>query len=184
MSTHTKKLRQAIQGIQHSKDDAQMEALKRIQQTLQPESNTTNGVKAPRVEAELTESVPRVRFNEAAQKVHEPPLRLVVAWPQKQIVQSQVPKEKPKPILKSPKFVESSDTIASRVRARRREAPQAEPPQFESIADRVARRRREKETVHSYLTKRPANCWSIAPYSSIRGSKKYGTDRQAMNLEG
>ena len=103
------------------------------------------------MEAELTESVPRVRFNKAAQKVHEPPPRLVVAWPQKQIVQSQVPKEKPKPILKSPKFVESSDTIASRVRARRREAPQAEPPQFESIADRVARRRREKEAVHSVL---------------------------------
>jgi hypothetical protein len=146
------KLRQTIQGIQHSKDDTQMEALKRIQQTLQPENNTTNGVKSPRVEAELTESVPRVRFDEAAPKVHEPSPRLVVAWPQKQIVQPQVPREKPKPILKSLKYIEeSSNTIASRVRARRREAPQAKPSQFESIADRVARRRREREAVHSVL---------------------------------
>jgi hypothetical protein len=146
------KLRLAIQGIQHSKDDAQLEALERIQQTLKPNNNTTNGVKSPRVETELTKPVPRVRFDEAAPKVHEPQPRLVVTWPQKQIVQPQVPKETPKPMLKPSKhIVESPDTIASRVQARRREALEAEPNQFESIAERVARRRREREAVHSVL---------------------------------
>ena len=144
------KLRQAIQGIQHSKDDAQMEALERIQTTMQPAINEQS--KSPRVEAKLTQQVPRVRFDETPPRVHKPLPRLVVAWPQKQIVQPQVPKEKPKPILKPSKYIdESSNSIAARVKARRLQTPQAEPPQSESIADRVAQRRREKEAVHSVL---------------------------------
>ena len=131
------KLRQAIQGIQHSKDDAQMEALERIQTTMQPAINEQS--KSPRVEAKLTQQVPRVRFDETPPRVHKPLPRLVVTWPQKQIVQPQVPKEKPKPILKPSKYIdESSDSIAARVKARCLQTPQAEPPQSESIADRVA----------------------------------------------
>jgi hypothetical protein len=147
------KLRQTLQGIQHSKEDAQMEALERIQQSLQPASNKHNT--SPRVEAELTQQVPRVKFDEAPPKVQEPEPRLVVAWPKKQIVQPPVPKvatEKPKPILKPSKYIdESSDSVAARVKARRLQTPQTEPPQSESIADRVARRRREKEAAHSVL---------------------------------
>ena len=79
------KLRQAIQGIQHSKDDAQMEALERIQTTMQPAIYEQS--KSPRVEAKLTQQVPRVRFDETPPRVHKPSPRLVVAWPQKQIVQ-------------------------------------------------------------------------------------------------
>jgi ribosomal protein S30 len=60
-----------------------MEALERIQQSLQPASNKHNT--SPRVEAELTYQVPRVRFNKAPPKVQEPEPRLVVAWPKKQI---------------------------------------------------------------------------------------------------
>ena len=88
-----------------------MEALERIQQSLQPASNEHNT--SPRVEAELTHQVPRVRLNKAPPKVQEPEPRLVVAWPKKQIVQPPVPKvtkENPKPILKTSKYIdESSD---------------------------------------------------------------------------
>jgi hypothetical protein len=144
------KLWQAIQGIQHSKEDTHMEALERIEQTLQPASNEQS--KSPRVEAELTQQVPRVRFDEAAPRVQEPPPWLVAAWPQKQIVQPQAPKEKPKPILKPSKHIaESSDSLAARVKARCLQTTQAEAPPSESIADRVARQRREKEAVHSVL---------------------------------
>jgi hypothetical protein len=147
------KLRQTLQGIQHSKEDAQMEALERIQQSLQPVSNEHNT--SPSVEAELTQQVPRVRFDEAPPKAQEPEPRLVVTWPKKQIVQPPVPQvtnKKPKPILKPSKYIdESSDSVAARVKARRLHTPQAEPPQSESIADRVAQRRREKEAVHSVL---------------------------------
>jgi hypothetical protein len=144
------KLWQAIQGIQHSKEDTHMEALERIEQTLQPASNEQS--KSPRVEAELTQQVPRVRFDEAAPRVQEPPPWLVAAWPQKQIVQPQAPKEKPKPILKPSKHIaESSDSLAARVKARCLQTTQAEAPPSESIADRVARQKREKEAVHSVL---------------------------------
>jgi hypothetical protein len=145
------KLQQTSQGIQHSKEDAQMEALERIEQSLQPTSNEHNT--SPRVEAELTQQVPRVRFDEAVPKVQEPEPRLVVAWPKKQIVQPPVPnvtKERPKPILKPSKYIdESSESVASRVKVRRLQT--VETPQQESIADRVARRRREREAVHSVL---------------------------------
>jgi hypothetical protein len=130
-----------------------MEPLEQIQATLQPASNKHS--KSPRVETELTQQVPRVRFDEAPPKVQEPDPRLVVAWPQKQIAQPPVPKvtkEKPKPILKPSKYIDgSSESVAAQVKARRLQTPQAEPPQSKSIADRVARRRREKEAIHSVL---------------------------------
>jgi hypothetical protein len=48
------KLRDAIQGIQHSKDDAHFEALRRLEQTLQSQNKqsikTGEQVKLPRVE--------------------------------------------------------------------------------------------------------------------------------------
>jgi hypothetical protein len=84
------KLQQTLQGIQHSKEDAQMEALERIQQSPQPVNNEHNT--SPRVKAELSQQVPRVRFDETPPKVQEPEPRLVVAWPKKQIVQPPVPK--------------------------------------------------------------------------------------------
>jgi hypothetical protein len=148
------KLRQTLQGIQHSKEDGQMEALERIQQSLQPASN--GHTTSPRVEAELTQQVPGVRFDEAPPKVQEPEPRLIVEWPKKQIVQPPVPKvakEKPKPMLKPSKYIdESPDSVAARVKARRLQTPQTEPPQSESIADRVAQRRREKEVVSTLST--------------------------------
>jgi hypothetical protein len=61
---------------------------------------------------------------------------LVVAWPKEQIVQpSKSPTPKPKPILKEPKYIAKSDSIAERVKERRQ---QAETTQTESIAERVA----------------------------------------------
>jgi hypothetical protein len=55
------KLRQAIQGIQHSKEDAQYEAIERImQQAQQQPIQQAEQVQIPRVERELTEQVPRV----------------------------------------------------------------------------------------------------------------------------
>ena len=72
--------------------------------------------------------------------------------PAKPLVQPQSPIEKPKPILKPSKYInESPESVAARVKARRLQTPQAKPPHSESIADRVARRRREKEAVHSVL---------------------------------
>ncbi len=73
------KLRDAIQGIQHSKDDAHFEALRQLEQTLQPPNihaiKMVEHVKLPRVEwqIELTQQVPRVRFNDAPPTVHDPP---------------------------------------------------------------------------------------------------------------
>ncbi len=113
------------------------------------------------------ESRPRVQFDEAVAT----PERLVVAWPQKQVVQSSPRKQvvqspKPKPILKPPKYVVESETIADRVKAKRaapqtQAAPQAQatPPVQDdnlSIAERVAARRRNQqppdvEVVHAVL---------------------------------
>ena len=112
------KLRQAIQGIQHSKDDAQIEALERIEQTLQPthnkSSNKAERVKSPRVQSELTQEAPRVRFDNRPPSTQESPPRLVVAWLQEQIVQPEAKSKKPKPILKPSKYIdESSESIAS-----------------------------------------------------------------------
>ena len=60
------KLRDTIQGIQHSKDDAHFEALRQLENTLQPSAKhaikTVKQIKLPRVEQqlELTQQVPRV----------------------------------------------------------------------------------------------------------------------------
>ena len=79
------KLRDAIQGIQHSKDDAHFEALRQLESTLQPPDKeilkATNQVKLPRVERhiKLTQPVPRVRFDNSPPTVHDHPPRLIVA---------------------------------------------------------------------------------------------------------
>jgi hypothetical protein len=146
------KLRQTIQGIQHSKEDAQYEAIERImQQAQQQPIQQAEQVNIPRVERELTEQVPRVRFAEEPASPKEPQERLVVAWPKEQIVQpSKSPTPKPKPILKEPKYIAKPDSIAERVKAKRQ---QPETTQTESIAERVARRRRERkvEVAHAVL---------------------------------
>jgi hypothetical protein len=75
---------------------------------------TVKHVKLPRVEQqiELTQQVPRVRFNNAPPMVHDPLPRLIVASPRKRIVEPQ-----PKPILKLLKYIDES--IAARVQAQR-----------------------------------------------------------------
>ena len=133
------KLRDAIQGIQHDKNDAHMEALHRIDGTLQPpaaNNKAAERVKPTREKEQitLTKPVPRVQFDTAPPTVHEPPSRLIVTSPTVQVIK---PQPRP-PILKSPKYVDES--IAARVRARRL---QSQTTVDESIAERVARRRRE-----------------------------------------
>ncbi len=139
------KLQDAIQGIQHSKNDAHFEALRRLEQTLQPQNKqiikTEGQVKLPRVEQQIkltTQQVPRVRFDESQPTVHDPPPRLIVTSPQTPIVERNIVAPPPKPILKPPKYID--DSIAARVRERRF---QSQTMVNESIADRVARRRRE-----------------------------------------
>jgi hypothetical protein len=104
-----RKLTEAINGIQVSQDDAHMEALQRIQETLKPGNQMPIqkfGELSPRVEQsqakndELTsEPRPQVQFDAAV----DTPDRLVVAWPRKQVVQisPKKPTAKPKPILKT-----------------------------------------------------------------------------------
>ncbi len=82
---------------------------------------------------ELTQQVPRVRFNNAPPMVHDPLPRLIVASPRKRIVEPQ-----PKPILKLLKYIDES--IAARVQAQRL---QSQTTVNESIAKWVARRRQE-----------------------------------------
>ena len=139
------KLQDAIKGIQHSKNDAHFEALRRLEQTLQPQNKQTiktgEQVKLPRVEQqiELTQQIPRVRFDDSPPTIHNPaPPRLIVASPQKPFVERQIVDSPPKPILKPPKYIDES--IAARVRARRL---QSKTTVNETIADRVAQRRRE-----------------------------------------
>jgi hypothetical protein len=139
------KLQDAIKGIQHSKNDAHFEALRRLEQTLQPQNKQTiktgEQVKLPRVEQqiELTQQIPRVRFDDSPPTVHNPaPPSLIVASPQKPFVERQIVESPPKPILKPPKYIDES--IAARVRARRL---QSKTTVNETIADRVAQRRRE-----------------------------------------
>ena len=122
-----RKVAQAINGIQHSKEDAQMEALERIKQIFDASSN--QHAEVPRVDQtkqiELTEPVPRVTFEDES-----PPSRLVVASPKEPVVASPrnpvvVSPEKqiasPKPILRQPKYSKppESDSIAARIRGRR-----------------------------------------------------------------
>ena len=143
------KLHQTITGIQHSKDDAQMEALERIKQIF----DSAKHAEVPRVEQAtqevLTQPVPRVAFDDPP-----PQSRLVVASPKEPVVVS--PNKqivRPKPILKQPKYSAPPDTnsIASRIRARRQQQAEIVPVQTESIADRVARRRREAESANAVL---------------------------------
>jgi hypothetical protein len=80
------KLQQAIQGIQHSKDDAHFEALERIKNIMQPTSNhaikMAEHAQLPRVEqVELPQHVPRVSFNDTPPTESNPPPRLIVASP-------------------------------------------------------------------------------------------------------
>jgi hypothetical protein len=116
------KLRNAIQGLQHSKDDAHFEALQRLDSTLQPPdkqfTKPDEQVPIPRVEKhiELTQPVPRVRFDKSPSTVHDPPPRLIVASPKTQTIAKKIV-DNPKPILKTPKYIDES--IAVRVRARR-----------------------------------------------------------------
>jgi hypothetical protein len=127
------KLRQAIQGLHHSKDDAHFEALERIENILQPKSKhaikTAEHVKLPRVEqVKLTQHVPRVIFNNTSPTESDPLPRLIVASPKGQSIQPQ-----PKPILEPPKFIGKS--IAVRVRARHLQLPPNNSVPNESIAD-------------------------------------------------
>ncbi len=141
------KLREAIHGTQHSKDDGHFEALKQIENTLQPSGNhaikMVEQFKLPRVEQQtqiaLTQHVPRVHFDDAPPTAHDPLPRLVVASPRKQIVKPQ-----PKPILKLPKYIDES--IAAQVQAR---CLQSQTTINKSIADQVARRR--GEAAHTVL---------------------------------
>jgi hypothetical protein len=141
------KLRQAIQGLQHSKDDAHFEDLERIKNIMQPTSKhaikPAENVKLPRVEqVKLTQHVPRVSFDTTPPADSNPPARLIVKSPTKQSIQ-----QKPTPILKPPKFVDES--IAARVQAWRLKMPTANPVPNESIADRVAHLRHK--AAHSVL---------------------------------
>ncbi len=123
------KLQDAIQGIQHLKNDAHFEALRRLEQTLQPKNKQIikmeEQVKLPRVEQQIeltTQQVPRVRFDESPPTVHDPPPRLIV----------KIVEPPPKPILKPPKYID--DSIAVQV-CEQRFQPQT--TVNESIADRV-----------------------------------------------
>ena len=149
-----RKLTDAINGIQHSQDDAHIEALQRIQDTFKP-GNTMPieqyGQLRPRAVQEKNNELtsdhrPRVQFDEAV----EAPKRLIVAWPREQIVQSS-PKKTLKPSLRPSKYVVGSDSIAARVKAKHA-SPQALPDPS-SIAERVAARRRgpQVESAHAVL---------------------------------
>jgi hypothetical protein len=86
------KLQDAIQGIQHDKNDAHMEALHRIDGTLQPpsaNSKEVERVKPPReaLQIALTQLVPRVQFDAAPPMVHDPLSRLIVTSPRKQVIE-------------------------------------------------------------------------------------------------
>ena len=138
------KLRQAIQGIQHSKDDAHFEALERIKNIMQPTSaHATKPAEnvIPRVEqVKLTQHIPRVSFATTPPADSDPPAQLIVESPMKQSTQQHTT-----PILKPTRVVD--DSIAARVRARHLQKV-TNPVPSESIADRVRRRR---EAAHSVL---------------------------------
>ncbi len=126
-------LRQAIQGLQHSKDDAHFEALERIKNIMQPTSShaikTEEHAQLSKVEqVELTQHIPRVGFNDTSPAESNPLPRLIVVLPTEQSVQPQ-----PKPILEPPKFIDKS--IAAQVREQRLQSPPTNSIPNESIAD-------------------------------------------------
>jgi hypothetical protein len=155
-----RKLADAINSIQHSQDDAHLEALQRLQETLQPGNQSPIDKYAksrPRVEQTeqvcTSEQHPRVQFDDTTEK----PARLVVALPKKQIVQLSPPKKqvtKPTLILKAAHYVVKPDSIEDRVKARH--AAPTTSSNIQSIAERVAARRRGQgppptETVYVVL---------------------------------
>ncbi len=137
------KLWDAILGIQHSKDDAHFDTLRRLENTLQPPDKHVikpgKQDKIPRAEQQiaLTQPVLRVRFDESPPTVHDPTPQLIIASPEKQTVEKHII-DNPKPILRPPKYIDES--IAARVRARRL---QSQTTVGKTIAERVARRQRE-----------------------------------------
>ena len=151
-----RKLAEAINGIQQSPDDAHIEALQRIKDNFEPGNQMPIqqfGQLPPRVEQDqaknnvhTSEPRPRVQFDPAV----ESPDRLVVAWPREQVVTSSPkPVARPTPILKEPKYIADSESVADRVKQRRARTPIVPAPQanddHSSVAERVAARRRNKE---------------------------------------
>ena len=112
------KLRNAILGIQHSKDDAHFEALHRLESTLQPSDKqaikAVEQAKLPRVaqQSKFSQHVPRVHFNDAPSTVYDPPPRLIVALLEKQHVAKSIVAPPLKPIIKPPKYVDESIAVA------------------------------------------------------------------------
>eukprot|EP00804_Cyclotella_cryptica_P015673 CCRYP_003654-RB/>CCRYP_003654-RB protein AED:0.35 eAED:0.35 QI:0/0/0/1/0/0/4/0/497 len=140
-----RKLQQAITGIQHSRDDAQMEAIERIQRAFDEANNQVHKQNEP-IELTRTE---QTKGTDLAQPVPREP---VVVSPEKTVV--------PKPPTTPAKPTTPNDSIAFRTRSKRQ--PQPEPIPHESIADRVARRRRKWRQPMQCLTKRRANSSSTA----------------------
>eukprot|EP00804_Cyclotella_cryptica_P002199 CCRYP_018252-RA/>CCRYP_018252-RA protein AED:0.18 eAED:0.16 QI:0/0/0/1/0.4/0.16/6/0/1101 len=149
-----RKLQQAITGIQHSKDDAQMEAIERIRRAFDAANNPVHKpnklIELPRTKQTtqnaLTQPVPRVNFEE-----HAPLSRMIVASPKEPVVVS--PRKQTvitKPPTTPTKPATPSDSIAFRTWSKRQQS-QPELSPNESIADRVARRRREMEAAHAVL---------------------------------
>ncbi len=130
----------AIRGKLGDKSSSQYDALKKLSEILQPGNElpiqlTDETDKLPRVQHE-EDSVPRVQESQnhslprvkSQPEAQEPNKRLVVAWPQKQIVQPQIT---PQP---APQAQEPLDSIASRLKARKQKIVQVQ----SSIAQRVA----------------------------------------------
>lgn len=150
-------LTNVIKGSSNSKDDAQIEAIQRIAAALKPgnqlpieqAAERRQRIQREQIQAEKspltvqpprvqTAPPPRVRFDLEANE--ERPFKSTE--PPQLIVKSPKPKQAaPKSILKSK--VVTSESIADRVKSRRQASQSVEHPPAESIASRVARRRRE-----------------------------------------
>ena len=126
-------------------------------------------------QVELTQHAPRASFNDTPPTESDPQPQLIVASPTEQSVQPQ-----PKPILEPPKFIDES--IVARVRARRLQPPPTNSVPNESIADRVARWRRE--AAHWVLNQKTGQLLKYCQLLKIHDSKRYGIDQPQMNLEG
>ncbi len=146
-------LAKALQGIQNSKDNAHIEALKRLEDTLNPGYNQViekYQVQRPRVDEQQVKSPeptfeptfdhrPRVSVEPTISEYtggNDKPSRLVVASPKKAIV---VSRAKPKSILRPSKhIVQKTDSIASRIKERRQNpviVPVSTAPEPQSIAE-------------------------------------------------
>ena len=149
-------LMKAIQGLSNTKNQAHFEAVQRIRESLEPGNEKVierHAERRPRVEQNQTENTadpltatphPRVSFQEKDDKNNEPegasanikPRRMIVTSPQEPVVASPMP-----PALKPSKYAEEPDTIAARLKARK--SAQQIVNDEDTIAARVARRRRE-----------------------------------------